>query len=96
MWRVNNIYGIDSFQEKEDLPGVFTDMIQQVNFDIYALLDPGASLSFVTPYVAMNFDFNPKKLLDLFNVSTPVCGSILAERVYRDCTISFKRVIWLT
>uniref|UniRef100_M0ZUZ3 Retrotransposon gag protein n=1 Tax=Solanum tuberosum TaxID=4113 RepID=M0ZUZ3_SOLTU len=50
--------------------------------------DPGASLSFVTPYVAMNFDVIPKKLSEPFSVSTPVGESIIAERFYLDCPIS--------
>ncbi|KAH0710411.1 hypothetical protein KY284_011838 [Solanum tuberosum] len=48
----------------------------------------GASLSFVTPYVAMNFDVIPEQLSEPFSVSTPVGESILTERVYRDCPIS--------
>ncbi|WMV30462.1 hypothetical protein MTR67_023847, partial [Solanum verrucosum] len=47
----------------------------------------GASLSVVTPYIAMNFDVLHEKLFEPFSVSTPVGESILAERVYRDCTI---------
>ncbi|WMV29990.1 hypothetical protein MTR67_023375 [Solanum verrucosum] len=35
---------------------------------------PAASLSSVTPYVAMNFDIIPKQLSEPFNVSTPVGG----------------------
>uniref|UniRef100_M1DJI7 Polyprotein n=1 Tax=Solanum tuberosum TaxID=4113 RepID=M1DJI7_SOLTU len=50
--------------------------------------DPGTSLSFVTPYVAMNFHILPEKLFEPFNVSTPVGESILAEKLYRGCTIS--------
>ncbi|WMV44903.1 hypothetical protein MTR67_038288 [Solanum verrucosum] len=63
-------------------------MIQVFDFTIYVWLDPGASLSFVTPYVAMNFDVIPEQLSEPFSVSTPVGESILAERVYRDCPIS--------
>ncbi|KAH0733004.1 hypothetical protein KY289_004192 [Solanum tuberosum] len=48
----------------------------------------GASLSFVTPYVAMNLDVLPEKLCEPCSVSTPIGESILAERVYHDCTIS--------
>ncbi|KAG5572875.1 hypothetical protein H5410_062641 [Solanum commersonii] len=74
-----------------DSPDVVTGMIQIFNFDVYALLDPGASLSFVTLYVAMNFDVLPEKLLEPFSVSTPVGESILADRVYRDCTPSITK-----
>ena len=37
-------------------------MIRVFEFTGYALLDPGASLSFVTPYVDMNFEISPEKL----------------------------------
>ncbi|KAH0674527.1 hypothetical protein KY290_024941 [Solanum tuberosum] len=83
----NHLYAITSLQEQEDSPDDVTGMIQVFNFDVYALLDPGVSLSFITPYVAMNFDVLPEKLLDPFSAYTPVGESILAERVYRDCTI---------
>ena len=62
-------------------------MVKVFNFDVYALLDPTASFSFVTPYVVMRFDIIPKQLLEPFNVSTPVGESIIAERVYHGCAI---------
>ena len=62
-------------------------MIKVFNFDVYALLDPGASLSFVTPYVANQFEILPEKHCELFCVSTPIGKSILAERVYHDCPV---------
>uniref|UniRef100_M1DZZ4 Gag-pol polyprotein n=1 Tax=Solanum tuberosum TaxID=4113 RepID=M1DZZ4_SOLTU len=58
--------------------------LEMVDFDIIL----GASLSFVTPYIAMNFDILPEQLLKPFSVSTPVGESMLVERVYHDCTIS--------
>ena len=33
-----------------------TDMLQVFLIDVYALLDPGATLYFVTPLVATKFD----------------------------------------
>ena len=33
-----------------------TGMLQLFSFDVYSLLDPGATLSFVTPFVTMEFD----------------------------------------
>ncbi|WMV51272.1 hypothetical protein MTR67_044657 [Solanum verrucosum] len=56
--------------------------------EVVCTLDPGASLSFVTPYVVMNFDVRLEKLLKPFNVSTLVGESVLAETVYQDSTIS--------
>ncbi|KAH0669267.1 hypothetical protein KY285_023426 [Solanum tuberosum] len=65
-------------------------MIKVFAFDVYALLDPSASLSFVTPYVANKFEVIPEKIYEPYCVSTPVGESILAERVYRDYVISIN------
>ncbi|KAH0679031.1 hypothetical protein KY284_020116 [Solanum tuberosum] len=82
----NRLYAITSSHEQENSPNVVTGMIKVFVFDVYALLDPGASLSFVTHYVADKFDILPERLC----VSTPVGESILAERVYRDCPVSIN------
>ena len=55
-----------------------TDMLKILTHDVYALLDPGATFSFVTPYVAVKFGVNPECLLEPFSVSTPTGESILA------------------
>ena len=47
----NRLYAINSPQYQENSPDIVTAMIEFFTFDIYVLLDPGASLSFVTPYV---------------------------------------------
>ena len=62
-------------------------MIRVFDLTVYALLEPGVSLSFVTPYVAMNFEIILEKHSKPFSVSTPVGESILAEIVYRDCPV---------
>ncbi|KAF3624151.1 hypothetical protein FXO37_31496 [Capsicum annuum] len=47
-------------------------MLQVYHLYVYALLDPEAFLSFVTPDIAVDFGVNPKILADPFSVSTPV------------------------
>ncbi|KAG5572887.1 hypothetical protein H5410_062653 [Solanum commersonii] len=84
----NNLYAITSHQEPENSPDIVTSMIKVFTLNVYALLDPRESLSFVTPYVAMNFEVLSEKLYEPFSVSTPVGESILAERDYHDCVIS--------
>ena len=74
---VNHLYAITSLQEQENSPDVV----------IGALLDPGASLSFVTPYVASQFELLSQKLCEPFCVSTLVEEPILSKRVYRDYPI---------
>ncbi|KAH0682694.1 hypothetical protein KY285_022193 [Solanum tuberosum] len=89
--QANRLYAITNRQEQENSPDVVTGMIQVFDFIVYALLDPWASLSFVTPYVAMNFDVIPEQLSEPFSVSTPIGDSILAERVYHDCPVSVNQ-----
>ncbi|WMV42012.1 hypothetical protein MTR67_035397 [Solanum verrucosum] len=82
----NCLYVSTSCQGQENSPDVVTGMIEVFTFDVYALLDPGATLSFVTPYTAMRFDIITEQLLEPFSVSTLVGESILPEGVYRDYT----------
>ena len=56
------MYALNNRQEHENLPDVVTGMIRVFDLIVYALLDPGVSLSFVTPYVAMNFEIIPEQL----------------------------------
>jgi len=58
--------------------------------DVYALIDPSSTLSYVTPYVAMEFGIEPEQLHEPFSVSTPVCESILAARFYSDCIVTLR------
>ena len=62
-------------------------MIQVFEFPVYALLDPWVSLSFITPYVALNFEIIPEQLRGPFSVSTLVGESIITEIVYPDLPI---------
>ena len=55
---------------------------------MYTLLDPGSTLSFVTPLVASKFDLLPEISHEPFLVSTPIGDNISAERIYRYCPIN--------
>ena len=59
-------------------------MLKEFSIDVYALLDPGATLSFVTPLVAKRFDILLKILHEPFIVSTLVGESIISKRVCRN------------
>ena len=78
---------------KRTLRNVVTGMIKVLSFDVYAFLDPGVSLSFVTPYVANEFEVFLRNFVNPFFLSTHVGESILAERVYRDCPVSTNNKI---
>ena len=57
-----------------------TGMLKVFSIDVYVLLDPGATLSFVTPLIAKKFDTLPDNLSELFIVSNPVGESVVAKR----------------
>ena len=75
------MYALNNRHEQENSPDFVTSMIRAFGFTVYAFLDLGVSLYFVTPYVI------PKQLSEPFSVTTLVGESILVERVYHDCPI---------
>ncbi|XP_015054851.1 uncharacterized protein LOC107001235 [Solanum pennellii] len=54
----NRLYALNNLHEQENSADVVTGVIRVFDFTAYELLDPGASLSFVTAYVAMNFEIS--------------------------------------
>jgi len=65
-----------------------TGILTICSHDAYALIDPGSTLSYITPFVARKFGIVPEILSDPFAVSTPIGESIIARRVYRGCTVT--------
>ena len=57
-------------------------MLKVFSIVVYALIDVGATLSFVTPLVVRKFDILPDILHEFFIVSTPLGESVVAKRVY--------------
>ncbi|XP_047260559.1 uncharacterized protein LOC124893711, partial [Capsicum annuum] len=53
--RQNRFCDLISHQEKKDSPDIITAMLLVFHFDVYVLLKPRSSFSYVTPLVAMNF-----------------------------------------
>ena len=60
---------------------------------VYALLNLEASLSFITPYIAVTFGVSLKTLAELFSVSTPVGISIKARQVYRNYPVTISQKV---
>ena len=46
--------------------------------DAYTLLDPGATLSFVTPYIVVQLSVSTETLFEPFSVSTRVDDLVIA------------------
>uniref|UniRef100_A0A1U7YRA6 Uncharacterized protein LOC104247112 n=2 Tax=Nicotiana sylvestris TaxID=4096 RepID=A0A1U7YRA6_NICSY len=66
---------------------VVTGIISVFSYDVYALIDPGSTLSYVTPFVANKFGIEPELISKPLAVSTPIGDSVIARRVYRGCTV---------
>ena len=64
-----------------------TGMLKVFSSSVYGLLDPGSTLSFVTPLLALTFEIFPEVLHDPIVVSTPLGENIRTDRVYKDCLI---------
>ncbi|KAH0700890.1 hypothetical protein KY284_015105 [Solanum tuberosum] len=56
--------------------------------NVYVLIDPGSTLSYVTPLIAEKFKRTPELLVKPFEVSTSIGESIIAGRVYRNCIVT--------
>ena len=75
------MYALQAGQDQEGSLDVVTGTLRVFDLDVYALLDPGATLSFVTPYIAVQFNVSPKTLLEPLSVSTSDGDPVKARRV---------------
>ena len=62
-------------------------MLQVFSTFVYALLDQGSMLSFVTPLLALTLEILLEVLHDPIVVSTPLGKNVRTDRVYKDCPI---------
>ena len=79
----NHIYAFHFWEEQENSPDVVTGMVQVFSIDVYALLYPGATQSFVTPLISRNFDILLDILNEPFIVTTMVKESMVAMWLYK-------------
>ncbi|XP_070013914.1 uncharacterized protein [Nicotiana sylvestris] len=77
-------------QSAEASAEVITGILLVCSHNAYAIMDPGSTFSYVTPYVAINLGLEPEQLSEPFLVSTPVDESVRVTRVYRGCIVSVQ------
>ena len=58
----NRLYALHARQDQEGSPKVVIGTLRVFDLDGYALLDPGDTLSFVTPYIAVQFSVSLESL----------------------------------
>ncbi|XP_070049030.1 uncharacterized protein [Nicotiana tomentosiformis] len=85
----NCIYALAGRQDQESSPDFVIGKLSVFSYDVYALIDPGSTLSYVTPLVASKFGIKPE-LVKHFEMSTPVGKSVVAKRI-KDSPISISR-----
>ncbi|XP_070010691.1 uncharacterized protein [Nicotiana sylvestris] len=56
----NQFYAMSGRQTAEASPDIVTGILTIQSHDVYALIDPGSTLSYVTPFVAMEFGIEPE------------------------------------
>lgn len=81
------MYALSTFQYSESSSTIVIGMVKLFTHDTYYLLDPGSTLSYVTPYMANYFGFDHECILDPFSISTLVGDCIMARKVYRGCVM---------
>ena len=62
-------------------------MLQVFSTSVYALLHPGSTLHFVTPFLALTLKTLPEVLHDPIILTTPLGENVRADRVHKDCPI---------
>ena len=59
---INRTYALYARQDHEGSPDVVAYMLYLLNLDVYALLYSGATLSFVSLYITVQFNFREETL----------------------------------
>ncbi|TMW89238.1 hypothetical protein EJD97_017461, partial [Solanum chilense] len=83
----NRFYALRSRGKQDTSPDVVADILKVFSIDVYALLDPGATLSFIAFLITKKFDVLPDILNEPIIVSTPEGESVVAKRMYRNYPI---------
>ena len=83
----NRFYALKVTEEQEKSVDVVTSMLQVFSTSVYALLDPGSTLSFLTPLLALIFEILTEVLHDPIDVTTPFGKNERTDREYKDCPI---------
>ncbi|XP_070023232.1 uncharacterized protein [Nicotiana sylvestris] len=84
----SRFYAMSGHQTAEASPDVVTSILTVQSHDVYALIDPGSTLSYVTPFFAMEFGKELEQLHEPLSVSTPVVESLLATLAYRGFVVT--------
>ena len=74
-------------QEAAEAPEVIAGKMFLFHVEVYALIGPGATHSFISSNVTSNLHVEPKLLNEKLSVRTPLGESLAVRTVYRDCLV---------
>ena len=74
-------------QEAAEAPDVIAGKVLLFDNEVYALIDPRATHSFIASNFASNLPVEPKVLNEKLSVRTPLGESLAVRTVYRDCIV---------
>ncbi|XP_070054241.1 uncharacterized protein [Nicotiana tomentosiformis] len=75
----NRIYALAGRQDQDSSPDVVTGILSVSSYDVYGLLNPGSTLSYITLLVASKLGIEPE-LVKPFEVSTHIRDPVIARR----------------
>ncbi|MDV3186335.1 MAG: hypothetical protein Q8850_02585 [Candidatus Phytoplasma australasiaticum] len=83
----NRIYALATRQDQEASPNVIISTLLICSRAMYVLIDPGSTLSFISPLVAYTIAIESEPI-EPCEVATPIGESIMVSKVYRNCPVS--------
>ena len=90
------LYDLQAGQDQEGSPDVVTVTLRVFDLDVYALLHPGANISFITSYIAVQFNVSLQTLSEPFSNYTPVGDPVIARRVYKNIPVTVSQKVTST
>ena len=82
----NRIYALASRQDQEASANVITGILSVCSRAMYALIDPGSTLSYISSLIACTIGM-PSESTEPCEVLTPVGESIVVNKIYRNCPV---------
>ena len=74
-------------QEAAEAPDVIAGKVFLFDTEVYALIDPGATHSFIASNIASSLSVEPGLLNEKLSVQTPLGESLAVRTIYRDCIV---------
>ena len=82
----NRIYALASRQDQEASTNVITGILSVCSRAMYALIDPGSTLSYISSLIACTIGM-PSESTEPCEVLTPVGESFVVNKIYRNCPV---------